>query len=86
MRPFIFLSVCVVQAGCILNPHLSDGREMDAWEKTSYPLPQPPKSNPVSDGRKGGLYGLAFAGLLIAVPVLLAGFVVLDFTGFAVAS
>ncbi|KOE97594.1 hypothetical protein W7K_19120 [Stenotrophomonas geniculata N1] len=59
---------------------------MDAWEKTSYPLPQPPESERVSDGRKGGLYGLAFASLLIAVPVLLAGLVVLAFTGFAVAS
>lgn len=76
----------MVQAGCILTPHLSDGREMDAWKKTSYPLPQPLESDRVSDGRKGGLYGLAFASLLIAVPVLLAGFVVLAFTGFAVAS
>ncbi|MCF3529122.1 hypothetical protein GUR46_09530 [Stenotrophomonas maltophilia] len=59
---------------------------MDAWEKTSYPLPQPLESERVSDGRKGGLYGLAFASLLIAVPVLLAGLVVLAFTGFAVAS
>lgn len=59
---------------------------MDAWKKTSYPLPQPLESNRVSDGRKGGLYGLAFASLLVAVPVLLACLVVLAFTGFAVAS
>lgn len=70
----------------MLPPHVSDGREMDAWKKTSYPLPPLLESSRLSDGRKGGLYGLAFASLLIAVPVLLAGLVVLAFTGFAVAS
>lgn len=84
--PIHFLKCLSSGARCILPPHLSDGREMDAWKKTSYPLPQPPESHRVSDGRKGGLYGLAFASLLIAVPVLLAGLVVLAFTGFAVAS
>lgn len=59
---------------------------MDAWKKTTYPLPQSWEESQPSDDRKDGRYGLAFVSLLVAVPVLLIALVVLAYSGFAVAS
>lgn len=59
---------------------------MDAWQKTSYPLPKRWEEKHLADDRKRSRYGLVFCALLVAVPVLLIGLVVLGFMGFAVAS
>lgn len=59
---------------------------MDAWKKTTYPLPRSWEESQPTDDRKDSRYGLAFISLLVAVPVLLIALVVLVYSGFAVAS